>query len=128
MPVFNPGNSTGYFDQSLYSRYRAQGLKEDMWAYQYYSLIQEEAGTIDDYLVTTTAPKGINVYAIMTYNAGTDVASNAFYRTTKLDMVNSIAGGNLTLPVVWCKDTDCSLSFPVNKPRWAAQALISLGV
>lgn len=71
-----------------------------MWAYQYYSLIQEAAGTIDDYLVTTTAPSGINVSATTTYNAGTDPTSDAFYRTTKLHMANNIAGGDLTLPVV----------------------------
>jgi hypothetical protein len=128
MPVFNPGNSTGYFDQSLYSRYRAQGMKEDFWAYQYYELIHEESTSIDNYLVTATVPKGMEVYSVMTYNAGSDDASNAFYRETKLDMVNHIAGGNLSSPVVWCNDTDCSLSFPVNKPRWTAQALISLGI
>ena len=128
MPVFNPGNSTGYFDRSLYSRYRAQGLKEDLWAYQYYTLIQEEATSIDNYLVTTTAPRGMNIFSVMTYNAGTDAASNAFYREAKLDMVNHIAGGNLSLPVVWCNDADCSLSFPVNKPQWTAQTLMSLGV
>lgn len=128
MPVFNPANSTGYFDQSLYSRYYAQGLKEDLWAYQYYELIQEESSSIDNYLVTTIAPQGMNVYSAMTYDAGTDAASDAFYRETKLDMVNHIAGGNLSLPVVWCTDTDCSLSFPVNKPQWTAQTLMSFGI
>ena len=128
MPVLNPGNSTGYFDESLYSRYYAQGLKEDLWAYQYYELIQEEQTSIDNYLNTATVPQGMNVYSIMTYDAGTDAASSAFYRETKLDMVNHIARGSLSLPVVWCSDADCSLSFPVNRPQWTAQTLIGLGV
>jgi pimeloyl-ACP methyl ester carboxylesterase len=45
MPVFN---------QSLYPRHRAQCMKEDMWAYQYYSLIQQASTSIDNYLVNTT--------------------------------------------------------------------------
>lgn len=131
MPIFVPANSTSYFDQSLYQRYRAQGMKENIWAYQYYSLIQEADSFIDDYLVNTTAPQGMEVFAIMTYDAGnptTDNASNDFCRQTKLDMADHIAGGNLSLPVVWCTDADCSLSFPVNQPGWTANALISLGI
>ena len=131
MPIFIPSNSTGYFEQSLFQRFRAQGMKEDMWAYQYYVLLQETSTSIDNYLVNTTAPGGIAVYAIMTYDAGnpsTDTASNEFYRETKLDMVNHIAKGNLTAPVAWCNSSDCSLGFPVDKPGWTANALISLGI
>lgn len=131
MPIFVPANSTGYYDQSLYQRYRAQGMKEDMWAYQYYSLLEMATSPIDDYLATTSAPRGVGVHTIMTYNArspNTDNASNDFYRETKLQMVNHIAGGTLSSPVVWCKDVDCSLLFPVNKPRWTANALMSLGI
>lgn len=86
-----------------------------MWAYQYYLLIQEAAGTIDDYLVTTSAPSVINVSATTTHDAGTDPTSDAFYRTTKFHMVDNIAGGDLALPVVWCKDFDCPLSFTVDR-------------
>jgi len=131
MSVFNPANSTGYFDQSLYARYRAQGMKENIWAYQYYSLIDQAASPIDEYLANTTAPEAMGVYALMTYNAGspsTNEPSNEFYRKTKLSMANHIAGGNLTLPVVWCTNANCSLSFPVNNPVWTASALISLGI
>jgi hypothetical protein len=131
MPIFVPKNSTGYFDQSLYPRFRAQGLKEDFWAAQYYSVVQTAAAPINTYLVNTTAPEGIEVYSIMTYNAGnptTNIASDEFYRKTKLDMVDHIAGGNLTAPVVWCNNSDCSLSFPVNQPGWTADALMSLGI
>jgi hypothetical protein len=131
MPVFLPSNSTGYFDQSLYPRYRAQGMKEDFWAYQYYALLYEAASPIDNYLVNTTAPQGMKVVAAMTYNASTTTIENAsdeFSRQTKVAMANHIAGGNLSLPVVWCTDADCSLSFPVNKPGWTADALISFGV
>jgi hypothetical protein len=131
MPAFVPSNSTGYFDQSLYPRYRAQGMKEDFWANQYYTLLYEAASSIDDYLVNTTAPQGIEVFAAMTYNASTtttEYASDEFSRQTKVAMANHIAGGNLSLPVVWCTDADCSLSFPVNKPGWTADALMSFGL
>jgi hypothetical protein len=131
MPLFVPADSTGYFDQSLYPRYRAQGMKEDMWAYQYYSLLDQASSSIDKYLVNTTAPLDMGVYALMTYNAGspsTNEASNAFYRQAKLEMANHIAGGNLSSPVIWCKDSDCSLSFPVRKAEWTASALMSLGI
>jgi hypothetical protein len=131
MPIFIPANSTGYFDQSLFPRFRAQGMKEDLWAFQYYSLLDMASGSIDNYLVNTTTPAGMDVYALMTYNAGspvTDNASNDFYRNTKLGMVNHIAGGNLTAPVVWCKEADCTLGFPVDKPAWTASALMSLGI
>lgn len=131
MPVLNPANSMGYFDQSLYPRYRAQGMKESMWAYQYYSLVDEASSSIDNYLVNTTAPTGMGVYALMTYNSGnppTDNDSNDFYRETKLNMANHIAGGNLSSPAVWCKNANCSLSFPVNNPVWTANALMSLGI
>jgi hypothetical protein len=126
-----PGNSTGYFDQGLYPRYRAQGMKEDMWAYQYYYLVDQAASTINDYLTTTVAPHGMKTYALMTYNAGspnTDEDSNNFYRDSKLDMANHIAGGNISMPVVWCEEADCSLLFPVNKLEWTAKALMSLGI
>jgi hypothetical protein len=131
MPIFIPSNSTGYFDQSLYPRYRAQGMKEVFWAYQYYTLLQEAVSPIDSYFADTIAPHGMKVFAAMTYNAGnptTDIASDDFYRQSKIDMVNHIAGGNLSLPVVWCTDSDCSLSFPVNKPGWTADTLTSFGV
>lgn len=131
MPVLNTGNPTGYFDQSLYPRYQAQGMKEAMWAYQYYSLVDEASSSIDNYLANTTAPAGMRVYAIMTYNAGnppTDNASNEFYRETKLTMANHIAGGNLSSPVVWCVNANCSMSLPVNSPIWTANALMSLGI
>ncbi len=131
MSIFIPADSAGYYDQSLYSRYRAQGMKEDMWAYQYYYLVNEASSPIDNYLVSTTAPAGMRVYAVMTYNAGspsTNNASNEFYRERKLEMANHIAGGNLSLPVVWCENANCSLSVPVYQPGWTADALMSLGI
>jgi hypothetical protein len=131
LPLFESADSTGYFDQSLYPRYRAQGLKEDMWAYQYYGILREASTPYGKYAVNTTAPSGMKVYAIMTYNAGnpsTDEASDEFYRRSKLDNADYIAGGNLTSPVIWCKEVDCSLLFPVNKPDWTAIALMSLGL
>jgi hypothetical protein len=131
MPVFIPANSSGYYARSLYPRFRAQGMKEDMWAYQYYMLLKQASSSVDDYLVNTTAPKDMGVYALMTYNSGnppTDDASNEFYRDTKLDMVSHIAGGKLKKPTIWCNESDCSLGFPVNKPMWTASALINLGV
>lgn len=131
MPILNPANSTGYFDQSLYPRYLGQSMKAYMWAYQYYSLVHEASSPIDTFLVNTTAPSGMGVYALMTSNSGnppTDNDSNDFYRKTKLSMANHIAGGNLSSPVIWCEDRNCSMSFPVNNPVWTANALMSLGI
>ncbi|KAF7551809.1 hypothetical protein G7Z17_g4751 [Cylindrodendrum hubeiense] len=128
MPIFNPANSTGYFDSSLYPRFHAQSMKEDMWAMQYYALLQMAAGPINDYLANTTVPLGTSTYAIMTYSSGTDEASDAFYRKQKTQMANNIAGGDLTHPIVWCQTNDCSMSFPVDKPAWTAEKLISLGI
>jgi hypothetical protein len=128
MPIFVPANSTGFSDDDDFERFRTQGMKEDFWAFQYYTLIQEQSTGLDEYLVNNPVPEGMKVYAVMIYNASTDAGSSAFYRTTKLDMVNHIAGGNLSAPIVWCSEPDCSLGFPVNKPKWTAEALMSLGI
>ncbi|KAG9858366.1 hypothetical protein KCU77_g5115, partial [Aureobasidium melanogenum] len=100
LPIFLPANSTDYFDASLYPMYHAQSRKENMWANQYFSLKKMAAGPIDEYLVNTTVPEGIDVKAIMTYNAGTDPGSDEFYRQEKLDMLNNIAGKNVTGDIV----------------------------
>lgn len=115
-------------DQSLYARYRAQGMKDNIWAYQYYALVTEAASSIDSYLANTIAPEGMGVYALMTYYDSTDEASDELYRKTKLNMADYVAGRNLTAPVVWCKMSNCSLSFPVNNSTWTASALINLGI
>lgn len=128
MPIFVPKNSSGYYEYSLYERYRAQGLKEDLWAAQYYFLLQEASTPPDTYLTTTTVTPGTKVYAVMTFNASTGETSNAFFRKQKLGMAEHIGGGNLTEAVVWCSDPGCSLSFPVNRPNWTASALVSLGI
>jgi hypothetical protein len=128
MPIFIPSNSSGFFDVGLYPRYSAQGKKEDLWALQYYLLLDTITSTIDEYLEVTVVSSGTPTFAIMTYNAGTDDASDAFYRTEKLNMANHIAGGNLTKPVVWCAIDGCSLSFPVNMSDWTAGILAGLGV
>ena len=102
-----------------------------MWAMQYYLLLQEASNFIDNYLVNITASDGVDVYAVMTYNGGnptTDTASDDFYRDTKLNMANHIAGGNLMAPVVWCNTSDCTFGFLVNKPEWATNALMSFGI
>lgn len=83
------------------------------------------AKPIDTYLVTTTVPPGVSTYAILTDKPSwTDEASNDFARTTKLDMYNHIARGNLTRPPVFCTDGDCTLGFPVNKTEWTASAIV----
>lgn len=99
-----------------------------MWANQYFGLRQMAANTIDKYLVNTTVPEGITIGALMTYNAGTDPASDEFYRQEKLGMLNNIAGKNVTDNVVWCAEDGCSLSFPVNMPSWTAHSLMALGI
>lgn len=108
--------------------YLAQSRKENMWANQYFGLRQMAAEPINKYLVNTTVPEGMTVSALMTYNVGTDLASDVFYRQEKLGMLNHIAGRNVTDEVIWCVDDGCSLSFPVNMPSWTAHSLMALGV
>ena len=128
MSVFIPSNSTGFFDQSLYSRFRAQGMKEDMWAYQYYALRDMAAGVIDTYLTETAVPPSIPVYTVMTFSASKTAAGSEFYRQTKLQLAESIAGGNLSSPAIFCTEGDCDLGFPVTKPAWTAASLVALGI
>lgn len=108
--------------------YDAQSRKENMWANQYFGLRQMAAGSVNKYLVNTTVPGGISVSALMTYNAGTDPASDEFYPQEKLSMLNHIAGKNVTDEVIWCAEDGCSLSFPVNMPSWTAHSLMALGI
>lgn len=128
MPIFFPSTPTVYFDKKLYARYRAQTLKEDLWASQYYFLKDMAKQPINNFLVNTTAPALTEVHSLMTYNSGQDDASNTFYRQEKLKMVNHIAGKDITDQVIWCDGKDCSLDFPVDKAKWTADALISLGI
>ncbi|KAG9853005.1 hypothetical protein KCU98_g3234, partial [Aureobasidium melanogenum] len=128
LPFFIPANSTGYFDKSLYSMYSAQSKKKDLWSGQYFSLKHMAAGPIDRYLMNTTVPKSIDVKALMTYNAGTDPASDKFYRQEKLGMLNHIVGKDVTDGVIWCSGDGCSLSFPVNMPFWTALMKIQLNL
>lgn len=130
MPVFIPSDKD-YFDQSLYPRFRSQSFKEDLWARQHLALVHQASEPINNYTVTATVPSGMPVFSVMIDVPGDTAekkASNAFYKSRKLEMVNHIAGGNLTKPPVWCTANDCSLSFPVLKPRFAADALISFGI
>ncbi|KAK6000562.1 hypothetical protein QM012_003808 [Aureobasidium pullulans] len=128
LPIFIPSNPTGYFDASLYPDYNAQSRKENLWANQYFSLKQMAAEPINEYLVNTAVPEGIYVKSLMTYNSGTDPASDEFYRQEKLSMLNHIAGRNVTDEVIWCAEEGCSLSFPVSMPAWTANSLMALGI
>ena len=128
MSVFIPNNPAAFFDKTFYQRFRAQGMKEDMWIYQYFALRDMAARDIDRYLADTTVPPSIPVYAVMTFNASTTAAGSEFYRQTRLKSAESIAGGNLSLPVIFCMDGDCDLGFPVKKSAWTANSLISLGI
>lgn len=130
MPIFIPKDK-GYFDQSLYSRFHSQSYKEDLWARQYLSLVHDRSEPINNYTVTATAPSGMPVFSVMVDLPGDtpeEKASNEFYKTRKLEMVNHIARGNLTKPPVWCTESDCSLGFPVLKSKFSADALISFGI
>ena len=131
MPIFIPNDFKGYFDKSLFQRYRSQGFKEDFWAIQHFEILREAAKPIDKYLVTATVPLGIPTYTVMTDDPGhtaDEKASSDFYKARKLEMANHIAGGNLTMPPVWCTESDCSQGFPVDKPEFTASALISFGI
>lgn len=87
------------------------------------------AEPIDQYLVTAVVPTGVPTYAVLTDKPSwTDEPSNDFIRTTKLNMYNHIAGGNLNLPPIYCKDSDCTLGFPVNKTEWTASAIMSFPI
>lgn len=99
-----------------------------MWAAQLFGLKKMARGPINNYLSNTTVPEGMEVKALMTYNAGIDPASDEFYREEKLDMLNHIAGKNVTEEVIWCAGDGCSLSFPVNMPSWTARSLMVLGI
>ncbi|KAH0364832.1 hypothetical protein KCU65_g6485, partial [Aureobasidium melanogenum] len=102
LPVFVPANSTGYFDASIYPMYNAQSRKENMWAAQLFGLKKMANEAIDMYLINTTVPEDIDVKALMTYNAGTDPASDEFYRQEKLGMLNHIAGRNASEVTAVC--------------------------
>ena len=128
LSVFIPGNDTGYFDKSLYSRHHAQSLKEDMWALQYYSILSMLKDPFSPTLEDLSVPAGLPVYMIASYASGTDDASSAFYRDEKLRLGRAVAGGDLEKPVTWCTQSDCGLSFPVTKPAWTASELINLGI
>ncbi len=131
MPIFIPKYSKGYFEQSLYPYYHAQSLKEDLWARQYFAIMQLAANPIDDYLVTATVPPGLPTFSIMVDlpgNTTDEKASNQYYKARKLDMMNHMAGGNLTKPPVWCTEYDCTQGFPVDKPKLTAEWLVSFGI
>lgn len=129
-PIFVPANATGYFDKTLYPTFHAQGLKEDFWAMQYYSLIADSQGPVDDFLVKAAAPLQVKVYAVMTYNASQPEpfpGSNEYYRKEKTAILEHIAGSRgLAKPIRWCMSASCSLSFPVNQPAWTAQQIATL--
>lgn len=130
MPILIPRDKS-HFDQSLYPRFRSQSYKEDLWARQYLALVHDASQPINNYTVTATVPSGMPVFSVMVDLPGVtaeEKASNDFYKSRKLEMVNHIARGNITKPPVWCTESDCTLGFPVLKSRFAADALISFGI
>ncbi|KAI9846321.1 MAG: hypothetical protein M1837_004174 [Sclerophora amabilis] len=130
MPVFVPVDASIYYDTSLYPRHRAQSLKEDMWAHQYYALLTMLHGPISTYLTSTVVPSSIPVYSLMTRNSNrNDPASNEYQRMLKQDLVSHVAGGKDRVKM-WaeCVDADCDLGFLVRKAQWTAAALVELDV
>lgn len=97
-----------------------------MWALQYYTILGMRSDPFAPVLENLLVPKGLPVYMIATYVSGTDDASSAFYRDEKMRLGRTVAGGDLQKPVTWCKDDDCSLSFPVTKPTWTAAKIMDL--
>ncbi|USP75121.1 hypothetical protein yc1106_02395 [Curvularia clavata] len=106
LPIFVPANETGYFDQAEYPRHHAQSLKEDMWAMQYYQLVDQSSSPFGVKLEDLQLPNDISVYGIATYNSGSDTASDQFYRYEKVQLANSVSAGNITKPFVWCEEAD----------------------
>lgn len=69
---------------------------------------------IDNYLANTTVPAGMPTYAVLSkkpIDTVPDEGSNAFYLASVLDLANHVAGGELTLPPVYCTEDDCSQGF-----------------
>ena len=126
MPLFVP--PLEYFEPSLAARFRAQGLKEDLWAAQYYALLQMANEPLMDLNSVVPVPEGVKVFAVANYNeSGLDAAGNALSRQQKLEVVLAIAGGNLTKPLVWCVDPGCeSGRFPVDRAEWTADSIAGL--
>jgi hypothetical protein len=128
MPLFTSSDASKYFDQALFPRFRAQSMKEDMWAAQYFAIRDQARNPMK---ITGNSPADLAklpTFAIMTYNSGYDDASNEFYREQKIGEATRIAQGNLTKPVIWCTEPSCSLSFPVTRAAWTAGVLASLGI
>lgn len=128
MTLFVPA-ATDYFDASLAARFRAQGLKEDLWAAQYYALLQLANEPLMDLGSVLPAPPGVAVFAVATYNdSGADAAANAFARQQKLDAARAVArGGDLAKPLVWCADSGCETGrFPVDRAEWTAGVVSGL--
>jgi len=68
-----------------------RGMNEYMWAYRYYSLVQEGSGPINSNLLDTTDPPRMHIYGIIIYNTSSSPTinmSNDFYRVIKLDMMS----------------------------------------
>jgi len=122
LSLFVPRTETA--DPANDTRHRAQGMKEDMWAANYFWLRRQVNEPLSDYLETTVLPPDqIPVYAILANNTENDAESNAFYQTEKAKLVEHIAGGELANPIEWCKEEDCSLLMPVDRAEWTAGAI-----
>lgn len=103
-------------------------MKEDMWAMQYYSILDMLHDPFAPTLEDLPTPEEVPVFMLASYVSGTDEASNAFYRDEKLRLGRAVAHRNFKEPVTWCTENDCDLSFPVTKYAWTANALIDLGI
>ena len=121
---YDGGN--GYYVADQYDRYYAQFAKEDMYAMQYYAFIQQAKLPVNSNV--SIVPAGVPTYSIMANQTTSDPISSKNYRNEKLKFANQVAGGNLTLPVVWYNDTNYNLNFTVGRSLWTANALMGLGI
>jgi hypothetical protein len=123
----NPENGgNGYYIASQYDRYYAQFAKEDMYAMQYYAFLQQARLPINSNV--SIVPTGMPTYVIMANQTNTDQNTSISYRNEKLKFANHVAGGNLTLPVVWYNDTFYNLNYTIGRPFWTVKALMGLGI
>ena len=124
--VQDTSNWTGYYDSQGTQRFLDQYSKQDQFAMEYYAAIQQARLPLPiDY---PTVPSGIPTYAVMANNGTWFSPQVEIYRAQKLKFANSLAGGNLSGPVVWYNYTYGQTNFSVSESNWTATALIGLGI
>jgi hypothetical protein len=117
---------SGYYDLTQYNRFYHQNQKDEMHAMQYYAFLQQMKEPVNSSV--PIVPAGLPTFALMSYNASSTRSVSQWYRTEKMKYANTIAGGNLTGPVLWWTPDYGQLNFTVSNASWVAEAIIGLGL